>query len=238
MTMASRHPKIPLLVAAGIVLAGCGGVSDGKIQRWKTEPDGVDRLVAAVKDAKVAAPLRAQAVAALLEMGEVDRMDSAVSATPIEERAQVIPTAVPLVAAQLEGPRGWDAREALFALRQQATTDQARTGIDAVLFPALEKDLRAGRKSSGRHSVPEILIAVGAAAVPTLHRVLDDAKAPFAPAYEVLDKVGDKPAKEKGGAALAARARALPAVPPDLWTALGILAGKEATAFLGERLEK
>src|SRR6185436_7898483 len=129
---------------------------------------------------------------ALTEVGWVDRVESAMAAIPLDDRARLIPAVVPLVARDLgdTGARGWEAREALYALRRQATTDEGTRSIDGRLMPALEGDLRAGRQDGGRHPVKEMLIAIGTPAVPTASRVLTDPKAPFEAAVEVVDKVG------------------------------------------------
>ncbi len=237
-TMRATWRLLPALV--GFLVASCGGVSERDIARWKADPDGATRLVAALKDSGASPAMRARAAAALVETAAVDRMASALAGIPIEERAAVIPVLVPLVAASLAAPeaaRAQDAEEALFAARQQATTDNARRAIDAVLLPALGNDLRTGRTTGGRHTVAEMLTALGAASVSTLLAALDDGKAPPAPAYEVLDKVGDKTAKEKGGASVARRARGEARISDEMWAALGTLGGKDAIAFLQGKIE-
>src|SRR5205814_96099 len=81
-----------------------------------------------------------EAASALIEVGSVDRVESALAAMPFEERGRLIPAMVPLLAgARAEG------REALFVLRRQATTDVATKSVDAQLLPALENERRAGR---------------------------------------------------------------------------------------------
>lgn len=239
-TARTTQYTLALLVAAATI--ACGSPTPARIAAWKSAPDGADRLREAVKDAKAPPDLRAQAAAALFERDGADPVAAVVAGLPIDERAPLIPPLVPRIATSLRSPdaaRASEAREALFSLRQEATTEDARAAIDGALFPALREDLQTGRTTGGRHTLAEMLIALGASSVPTVQSALDDARAPFAPAYQVLDKVGDKAAKAKGGAALARRARALTGpVPPELWTALGTLAGPDAIAFLEERVDR
>jgi hypothetical protein len=160
---------------------------------------------------------------------------------PFEDRALVIPPIVPLVGRDLasaDGERAGNAREVLFALRRQATTDEATRAIDGKLLPALERDLRTGRVDGGRHSVKEMLIAIGAPAAPLASRVLADAQAPFETAADVLDKVGDRAAREAGGAALVDRARGGAPLTPVFWKTLGALSGPRVIAFLQEKVER
>jgi hypothetical protein len=236
----SMRPIAATLAIGLLALAGCRSVTTERIAAWKATPEGRERLVQAVRDPAVPVERRAEAAAALTEVGWVDRVESAIAGIPLDDRAQLIPVVVPLVARDLGdgGARGWEAREALYALRRQATTDEGTRSIDAKLMPALEADLRAGRLEGGRHPVKEMLIAMGTPSVPVAARVLADAKAPFDAAVEVLDKVGDKAAKEAGGAALVDRARAGAPSKPELWQALGTLGGPKVIAFLEEKIEQ
>jgi hypothetical protein len=222
-----------------LIAVGCG-VSPERIAAWKATPEGREKLVGVLRDPSVPFDRRAAAAAALTEVGWVDRVESAVAALPIDDRARVLPAIAPLVARDLDSPdptRAGDAREALFALRQQSTTDEASRAIDARLLPALEQDLRRGRVEGGRHSVKEMLIALGPAAVPLASRVVADQKAPFAVAVEVLDKVGDKAAREAAGGALVDRARAGAPRTEPLWQALGTMGAPRVVTFLEETIE-
>ncbi len=223
-----------LLLLAAI---GCGGASTQDIEHWKTRDP--DKVLSALKDARASVAVRGAAVAALSDIGWSDRVASAFAGIPLEDRSAVIAAAAPVVAQQLDGAdaaKAWEARESLFALRQQATTDGGRAAVDGPLLAALERDLRAGRAGRGRHTLAEMLIALGPVTVPRMLAVIEDEKAPFAPAWAVLDKVGDKGAKEKGGTALARRAKA-ENPPKELWTALGHLGGADAVAALQDRIE-
>ncbi len=227
-----RTSSAALLVA--LLLAGCGP-SDEKIESWKSSPEGGPRLVAAVKDPSLAPARRGHAAAALVEMGLEQDMEAALAGFDVADRASVVPYLVPRLAAWLDAPdpaRSGDARDALYALREQAPMEQARKMIDQVLLPALVKDARAGRERAGRNLIKTILINIGAPTIPLLTPLLADPSVPFATPVEVMDKVADLPAREEAGNALTRRARALPEVPEPLWPALATLGGKDAAAFL------
>jgi hypothetical protein len=224
-----------------LCLAGCRSPSPERLQAWKATPDGRERLVETLRDGSVAVPLRAQAAAALTEVGWVDRVESAVAGMPFDERARLIPAIAGQVARIADAPdaaQAWDAREVLMALRRHATTEEATRTIDGILLPALERDLRANRLEGGRHPLKEMLATLGSLAVPLVTRVMADDKAPFAAAVELLDKVGDQSSRQAGSAALVKRARGLATVPPDLWKGLSTLGGPPAAAFLEEAVEK
>ena len=239
----SRFRCRPQLVAGALIAAAaglaCGQVTADDIQDWKKTPDGREKLVKVARDARQPVSHRAAAAAALAENGAVDRMESAIAALPFDQRGQVIPATAQLVARGLdrrEPGRADDARDALFALRRQSTTDEATRTVDAALLPALEQDLRGGRADGGRHTLKEMMTALGPPALPMVERVLDDTQAPFGPAVEVLLAVGDRPAHEKGGAALVKRARGMATVPADLFAAMAKLGGEAVSTFLQEKV--
>src|SRR5258707_949979 len=78
----------------------------------------------------------------------------------------------------------------------------------AALLPALEADLRVGTLRQGRHSIDKMLTAIGSDAGVMLARVLAEPDASYLQAADLLGKIGDADAREKGGVALAARAKA------------------------------
>ena len=104
--------------------------------------------------------------------------------------------------------------------------DQKR--IDAVLLASLEAEFKAGKLRQGRHSLDKMLVAIG-------HRVQRACwcacwrmDAPYSQAAELLAKVGDEAARDRGAAALIARAPKLKTTDkrPDLiYKALGTLGG-------------
>src|SRR5439155_14109698 len=102
-----------------VSLAGCRSVSPERLQQWKGSPEGRERLVEALRDPSVSVALRAQAAAALTEVGYVDRVESAVAGIPLEDRGQLIPAVSAQVTPLLDArdpAQAWDAREALLAL--------------------------------------------------------------------------------------------------------------------------
>jgi hypothetical protein len=219
---------------------GCGP-SDERIASWRRDPDGVAKLLAAVKDRSLAPSRRGHAAAVLVEMGAGVEMESTLAGFDLAERAAVAPYLIPRLAAWLDLPdpgKSGDARDALSALREQSPNEEARKSIDAVLLPALIKDVRAGRERAGRSLIKNILIDIGAPVVPLLTPLLQDPAVPFATPVEVIDKVGDLPAKEAAASALTRRARGLPVMPEGLWPALATLGGKDAADFLGKAVEK
>ena len=96
-------------------------------------------------------------------------------------------------------------RDALYSLRQFVAPDEQKR-IDAALLPALEADLKAGKLRQGRHSIDKMLTAIGPDAAVMLARVLGEGHV-SPQAAELLGKIGDAEAREKGGAALVARAK-------------------------------
>jgi hypothetical protein len=232
--------RITALTVVALTLSACRSVTTERIASWRGTSEGREKLVQVLRDGSVPVDRRAEAAAALTQVGWVDRVESAVAGLPFDERARLIPAIVPLLAGDLaaDGPAGAEARETLFALRRQSTTDEGTRSVDSQLLPALERDLRADRKTTGHHSAKEMLIAIGPAATPLVARVLADGKTPFEDATAVLDKVGDRAAHEASGAALVARVRAGQPLSPPLWQALGTLGGPQVVAFLQESIEK
>src|SRR5262249_13550625 len=122
-------------------------------------------------------------------------------------------------------------RDALYSLRQFAPPDDQKR-IDAALLPAIEADLRAGTLRQGRHSRDKMLTAIGTDAGAMLARALSDPGTPYAMAAELLGKVGDEAARDKGAAALLARAPKKPAEKVALYRALGTIGGPTAVKYL------
>jgi hypothetical protein len=246
--MPPRHASLPLpSLLAGLLLApvllSCTRPNSERIQAWKRDPAGADRLVAALKDPGVSPALRGEAAAALVESGNGDQMEAALAGMDVDTRSVVVPPTVGRLSALVtdaNAERAGDARTALYALRQLGTTTEARVAVDAVLVPALVADVRAGRARAGRRAVKDMLVGVGAPVVPALLPLLPDPAVPFATVVDVIDEVGDADAHHKGGAGLVAHARRLaegaPA-PEGLWPALARLGGKEAAAFFMETID-
>ena len=145
--VALRRTRWSLFLLVAVGAAACGP-SSAKIQSWKgQEPEGTQKLAAVVGDPGVDPALRGEAAAALVETGHSQELEAAIAGLDIDARAALVPRAVvgltPLVAGG--GDRAGEARAALYALREQIAAADARVRIDAVLFPALVADVRAGR---------------------------------------------------------------------------------------------
>ena len=128
-------------------------------------------------------------------------------------------------------------RDALFSLRQSVPADDQKR-IDAIILPAIENDLKAGKLRQGRHSLEKMLTAIGIDSSAMLVRVLGT-DVPFHQAADLLAKIGDEGARDKGAAALIARVPALKKTEkrPDLiYKAIGTLGGPSALKFLQEKV--
>ena len=199
-----------LAFGLGAGLAGCDKPSSENIQMWKTTQKGPDRLRDTLADHAVEPRLRAEAAVALVDIGQAETVDTVFQSLPSDDRAALSMSLQPLYEVGMKDPspdKALASRDALYSLRQFVSPDDQKH-IDAALLPALEADLKAGHLRQGRHSVDKMLTAMGAEAGAMLARVLAETDASFAQAAELLGKVGDDDAREKGGAALAARVKA------------------------------
>ncbi len=235
------HAFLPSLVC-GVLLAGagCDSVTSDRITQWKTTEKGPGKLKEALANPSVAPPLRAEAAAALIDIGSFDDVDDTIAAMEATARLEMIKTLAPLYIAGMQGASGEkarDARDGLFSVRRYLPVDEQK-GLDAALMPSVEKDLRAGRTSGGRHSIDQILIAIGAPAGPLLVNLLQDPVTPYVAIADILVKVNDAAAREKGGAALVKRAEGMKDVPLAMFRALGLLGGSAANGFLVAKMKK
>jgi hypothetical protein len=234
----------PVFFVACMALAGaCDDVDSSNIQRWKGTQKGPRKLESALANHGVPPRLRAEAGLALIEIGKADAAEQTLAGLAPADRSAVAAELIPLLAGVLQAgsvTQARDARDGLFALRTQlAATDQAKIAeIDAVLLPALGKELRAGRVAGGRYSIERILQTIGPAAAPTLLQVLEDPAAPYIGVVELLSKVSDADVRERASQVLVRRAAGMPSIPPQMWRALGLLGGKAATEFLQNKVEK
>jgi HEAT repeat protein len=232
--------RVVLAIVFALVAASCEGVTSDRIQQWKSTQKGPGKLQDALKDSSLSPKLRAEAAAALVDIGMADEVEQAMAAVPADHRWEILKTLVPIYVAQMktaELTKARTARDALFGVRAYAPPEEQKQ-IDAVLLPSIEKDLREGRVGGGRHSLDKMLAALGPAAGPMLVTLLEDPRVPFQGVAELLERVGDDAARERGGVALIKRALATPDVPVALWRALGTMGGKPATAFLVEKVQK
>ena len=218
------------------LLAACESVSSEKIEQWKGTQKGPPKIEEALRSSSVAPGLRAEAAAALGDLGMPEKVDEVMAALPAEQRSEILKSLVPIHIKAMESapvPKARDARDGLFSVRAYA---QEKTRIDAAILTSVEKDLKDGRFVGGRHSLDKMLTAIGAASGPMLVRLLQDPKAPYKGLAELLLKVGDESARDQGGAALVRRAAAEKEIPNDLWIAMGTLGGQNVTDFLAQKL--
>ncbi len=231
----------PVAIGLGLLaLAACDGVSSERIAQWKGTQKGPGKIEAALGDSSVAPRLRAEAAAALVDIGMPDRVDVLMAAIPAAERWEVLKSLIPLQVATMNGPaipKARDARDALFSVRQYAQPEEKKL-IDAALLASLESDLGAGRFAGGRHSLDKMLLALGPAAGPLLVKLMGQPAAPYKGLTELLVKAGDEAAREQAGAALVRRAAGDKQIANDLWIALGQLGGRAVSEFLVEKVHK
>ncbi len=222
------------------LLAACESVSSDKIELWKGTQKGPLKIEEALRSSSVAPGLRAEAAAALGDLGMPEKVDEVMAALPAEQRWEILKALVPIHITAMQSapvPKARDARDGLFSVRAYAQPDE-KTRIDAAILVSVEKDLKDGRFVGGRHSLDKMLTAIGAASGPMLVRLLQDPKAPYKGLAELLLKVGDEAARDQGGAALVRRAAAGGEIPNDLWIAMGTLGGENVTDFLSQKLLK
>lgn len=234
--------KASFLLAVVVAGLACESVTPSRIEYWKGSAKGPGKLVAALADPELNSKLRAQAAAALADIGMSDLAETAGGQLPVTQRWEILKTLVPLLSDRL--PRrgsveAVNARDALFGWRRFAAPEQVAS-IDAALMPVLEGELRESRPSRGRFGVPHMVHTIGAAAAPMLVGLLRDEKADCRAPAELLAMVGSQEEREAGGRLLVNRV--LSAKPLDdqqrdgLWAAMGYLSGKSVTAFLAQRL--
>lgn len=240
----SQSSRWPLGLAALLLALGCGP-SEKKINAWKLAPDGAPKLAAVVKDDDAPLDLRARAATGLVEIGAGDQMAAALAGLDIDARNRLAVLMVPLLDPSLRATdeaRSGDARDALYSLRELAAAAEPRKVVDAVLFPALVADVKAGRSRVGRRELRDMLVGIGAPIVPQLVPLLEDPNVPFATIVEVVDevvdKVGDTASRHAGGAALVRRAKKVTMMPDPLWDAMATLGGKDVAQFLIESVDR
>jgi hypothetical protein len=259
--MERTPPRLPrrsvatsgLAVLAGLAglattLSGCDKISSDSIAQWKTTQKGPERLHAALADHGVDGRLRAEAAVAMIDIGLAEEVDTVFTSLPADDRADVAKNLAPLYEVAMKNPspdKALTARDGLYSLRQFVTPEEQKQ-IDAALVPALEADLTAGHLRQGRHSVDKMMTAMGPAGADMLARVIAAPNAQVPQAADLLGKLGDPPAREKGGAALVARAKSLATgkgnkktgkdSPELLFKALGAVGGPSAVKFLEEKV--
>ncbi len=227
------------LWALAVLVLGCSSrVSSENIALWKTTEKGPERLHEALADHAVAPKLRAEAAVALVDLGRSNEVDTILSGASADDRAEISKTLEPAYEIAMKDPAPEKAlayRDALYSLRQVAAPDDQKR-IDAALLPVLEAQLEAGKVRQGEHSLDKMLTAIGPDGGAMLVRVLAAPDQPYGQAAELLAKVGDEAARNRGAGELCARApqiRAKEKDHPDLFfKALGSLGGPVAVKYL------
>jgi hypothetical protein len=221
------------------VLLGCDPTPD-KIAHWKETERGPRKLEEALAKPGLAPALRAQSLAALVELGMTQEALAALAKSPAEERRAVIHDAVPRLAevARGSGIAGSattraqrEAKDALFALRLEAAPAD-RDAADAALIEWTTADL-AGRMSAGGSSSEKILLAIGAKATPRLIELLQPGSSQLLPAAAIVGKVADGETRARAADSLIQRIhQAGPHSDDATLQALGLVGGPRAAAFL------
>jgi len=212
-------------------------VTSENIAAWKTSQKGPERLHDALADHSVAPKLRAEAAVAMVDMGQGEEVDQILTNAPADDRAEVAKALEPQYEVAMKDPSPDKAlayRDALFSLRGLVPADDQKR-IDEALLGSLEAEMKTGKLRQGRHSLDKMLTAIGSASGAMLVRVLASPDLPYLPAAEMLGKVGDEGARDKGAAALVARApqiKAAESSPEKLDRALGMLGGPTAVRYL------
>jgi HEAT repeat protein len=231
---------LAVVVALGLATAACESPTSEKIQTWKGTEKGPDKIEGALRSPDVPASVRAEAAAALVDIGRSEKVDEIMAGVPSGERWEILKTLTEIYIKGMTSPqlpKVRDARDGLFSVRQYAPPEE-RGRIDGVLLASIEKDLLDGRISGGRHSLDKMLPAIGAASGPMLVKLLGDPKAPYRGVVELLVKVGDDATRDMGAVALIARIPPGRPMPSDMWISLGLLGGKTAADYLLGKMQK
>jgi hypothetical protein len=242
LTPRSAFPPARVAALASLLLAAsaCSKPSSDNIQLWKTTEKGPGKIRDALADGTVTPRLRAEAAAALVDIGRADEADAAFAQIPADERTAIAQNLIPIyeVGMAMKDPspeRAVAARDALFSVRGSVgPADQKR--IDAALLPSIEGDLLVGRLRAGRHSLDKILTAIGPDAGAMLARVLAQAPPTYPVVADLLGRLGDDEARAAGAQALIAQSKKAKFNPPALWKAIGRVGGPAAIKVLEDRV--
>ena len=175
---------------------------------------------------------------ALVDLGRSNEVDAILSGASADDRAEIAKTLEPAYEMAMKDPAPEKAlayRDALYSLRQVAVPEDQKR-IDAALLPVLETELEAGKVRQGEHSIEKMLTAIGPDSASMLIQVLAAPDRPYNQAADLLAKVGDEPARNRGAGALIGRAPQIKAKDKDhpelLYKALGTLGGPVAVKYL------
>ena len=227
------------LLAVAAIFAGCT-VSSKDIESWKKTQKGPDKLTAVLLDERYTPAIRAEAAAALEEIGQWDNHDKAFEAIEPASRVKVVDALVPLLLQKIkEGnqppspPTATQvaAKDGLFVALKYAEGN-SKQQIEQTLTQWCVEDFN-NRFFAGRYSIEVVLLGIGA---PASKGLIDTLKPDFI-AYdkvtEILSKVGSPEDKEKAGKNLVEIAVSRSGkVEEALLVALGRMGGKDVREFL------
>jgi hypothetical protein len=236
-----------LVVAAALALSAvaCSPTPE-KIARWKETERGPGKLRETVQNSGLDPSLRAQALAALVEVGMAQDALADLGKVDDKDRKAIIHDAVPRLTevARGSGIAGSattraqrEAKDALFLLRADAA-DADRALADTALIEWTTADLN-GRMSSGGNSSEKILVAIGPKAAPRLAELMQPGSSQLVSAAGIFGKVADTDARARAADALIQRIqKAGPrGLDEQALQALGLIGGPRATAFLVDQAE-
>ena len=95
---------LALVTALALVSGACNRPTSENIQLWKTTQKGPDRLHEALADHAVRPGLRAEAAAALVDIGRADEADTVIAQMPAGERAEICKTLIPACEVAMKDP--------------------------------------------------------------------------------------------------------------------------------------
>jgi HEAT repeat protein len=238
------------IVALVVALAGAGNLgcdpTPEKIARWKETERGPKKLRETIEKHGLDPSLRAQAFAALVEVGMAQEALADLGKLDESERRGIIHAAVPKLAELARGSgivgsattrAQREAKDALFAVRTDAAPED-RNAADTALIEWTTADL-AGRMSAGGNSSEKILVAIGPKAAPRLAELLQPGTQQLLPAAGILGKIGDPDTRARAADGLIGKIRQTGRRGPDDATlqALGLVGGPRAAAFLIDTAE-
>jgi len=119
----------PLLGILLLGLAACESVSSEKIEQWKGTQKGPPKIEEALRSSGVAPGLRAEAAAALGDLGMPEKVDEVMAALPADQRWEILKSLVPIHIKAMESapvPNARDARDGLFSVRAYAQPEQQK----------------------------------------------------------------------------------------------------------------
>ena len=189
-----------LWALAVLALACSSRASSENIALWKTTEKGPERLHDALADHSVAPKLRAEAAVALVDLGRSNEVDTILSGASADDRAEITKTLEPAYEVAMKDPAPEKAlayRDALFSLRLVALPEDQKR-IDAAILPVLQAQIEAGKVRQGEHSLEKMLTAIGPDSASMLIQVLAAPDQPYGQAADLLAKVGDETARNRG----------------------------------------